>query len=116
VLHDSLKTETILAHSDNLVAIWRVHPTINRIYKCEVITKNILAGNKQTAILLSSNWVNHHYEGEYLARLQKLLDTDGFVDIQNPYANPTRKIRNAVYDFQHKLHDKYVSTNPPGHL
>jgi hypothetical protein len=60
--------------------------------------------------------MKHHYKGEYLARLQKLLDTDGFDDIQNPYANPTRKIRNAVYDFQHKLHDKYVNTNPLGHL
>jgi hypothetical protein len=67
-------------------------------------------------IYLTLTWVKQHFEGEYLQRLNKLLDSNEFVNIQNVHANPTKKVQNAVLDFQRNLHNHYFATNPLGYL
>jgi 16S rRNA C967 or C1407 C5-methylase (RsmB/RsmF family) len=66
-------------------------------------TKN-LANGKHTTIYLTSTWVKQRFEGEYVQRLNKLLDLNEFVNIRNIRANPTKKVQNEVLDFQHNLH------------
>jgi hypothetical protein len=65
---------------------------------------------------LTSNWVRQHFEGEYLQRLNKLLDSNGFVDIRNIRANPTTKIQNAVIEFEQGMFEQYVCAKPLGYL
>jgi hypothetical protein len=50
-------------------------------------------------MLLTALWVKQNFNKEYLEENQKLQDLNGWVDIQNPEANPTRKIRNVVVVF-----------------
>jgi hypothetical protein len=109
VLKDSIRTETFLAHPDNLVALWRVFPTVNKIYRYEAITK-LLANGKRTTLYLTSTWVKQHFEGEYVQRLNKLPDSNEFVNIRNVCSNLTKMSQNAVLDFQRNLHTQYVCT------
>jgi hypothetical protein len=115
VFKDSIRTEIFLAHPDNLVALQRVFPTGDKIYRYEAITK-LLADGKRTTIYITSTWVKQHCEAEYVQRLNKFLDSNEFVNILNVRANPTKKVQNAVLDFQCNLHTQYVCTNPLGYL
>jgi hypothetical protein len=115
VLKDSIRTETFLAHPDNLVALRCVFPTVDGIYRYEAITK-LLANGMWATIYLTLTWVRQHFEGEYLKRLNKLLGSNEFVNIRNVCANPTKKVQNAVLDFQCNLHNQYTCTNPLGYL
>jgi hypothetical protein len=76
----------------------------------------ILANGKRKTIYRTLNWVRQHFEREYLQRLNKLLDSNGFVDIRNSRANPTTKIQNAILDFERNMFEKYVCLKPLGHL
>jgi hypothetical protein len=84
VLQESLRTKQFLAHSDRLVSLRRVNPTIDGMYRYEAITKNNLGNNKRTTMLLTAPWVKRNFDTEYLEEHQKSQDLDGFVDIRNP--------------------------------
>jgi hypothetical protein len=111
VLQESIRTEHFLAHPDSLVSLRRVNPTIDGMYRYEAITNNNLikdkrTKDKRTTMLLTAPWVKRNFDKEYLAEHQKLQDLNGWVDIRNTEANPTRKIRNAAIQFRDGLKAK----------